>query len=234
MASQLIGKVVGPPGADGQDGQDGTSAVITGATATASGLTPGSTPTVTVTAGGTSSSRSFAFAFGIPAGAKGDPGDDGQDGQDGPNRVTSETATTLTGILKGNGSTITTATAGTDYGTYSKPAGGIPTSDLASVDSAPDASHDNNLISSAAVAKQVLWYSGQAVSAASGAQICRVPASGTDSKITADHVVSEAVFANPQNITSSVTWQTYAGYVVFTGTCTASTTVTFQLSKKGN
>ena len=40
---------------------------------------------------------------------------------------------TAAGLLKGNGSGgISAAGAGTDYGTYSKPAGGIPASDLAS------------------------------------------------------------------------------------------------------
>lgn len=40
---------------------------------------------------------------------------------------------TASGILKGDGQGgITAATAGTDYGTYSKPSGGIPASDLAS------------------------------------------------------------------------------------------------------
>ena len=42
-------------------------------------------------------------------------------------------AITASGILKGDGAgNITAATAGTDYGTYSKPSGGIPSSDMAS------------------------------------------------------------------------------------------------------
>lgn len=40
---------------------------------------------------------------------------------------------TASGILKGDGSgNVSAATAGTDYGTYSKPSGGIPSSDMAS------------------------------------------------------------------------------------------------------
>lgn len=40
---------------------------------------------------------------------------------------------TASGILKGNGSGgVSAATAGTDYGTYSKPSSGIPLTDLAS------------------------------------------------------------------------------------------------------
>lgn len=147
-------------------------------------------------------------------GAKGDQGDPGLD------QISTDTNTSIVGVLAGNGSKIGTAT----------------------IDPAPMAGHDTQLVSSAgiktyvdnAVANEVLWYSGQAVSAATSAQICRVPSSGTDARITTDHVVSEVVWANPANITSDVTWQTYSGYVTFSGTCTAATTVTFQLSKKGN
>lgn len=85
-----------------------------------------------------------------------------------------------------------------------------------------------------AVAKEILFFSGQTVSAANNAQICRIPSSGTNSAITADHVVLEAVFANPAYITSNVTWTTYAGYMTLTGTATAATTVTVTLGKKGN
>lgn len=85
-----------------------------------------------------------------------------------------------------------------------------------------------------AIANEILWFSGQTVSAASNAQICRVPSSGTNSAITTNHVVSEVVFGNPAYITSDIGWETHSGYVTFTGTCTAATTVTFQLSRKGN
>lgn len=50
---------------------------------------------------------------------------------------------TASGILKGDGNGgVSAATAGTDYGTYSKPSGGIPASDLASgvIPSVPSAS----------------------------------------------------------------------------------------------
>lgn len=44
-----------------------------------------------------------------------------------------QTKITASGILKGDGSGgVSAATAGTDYGTYSKPTGGIPASDMAS------------------------------------------------------------------------------------------------------
>ena len=41
-----------------------------------------------------------------------------------------QTKITASGMLKGNGSGISAATAGTDYGTYSKPSGGIPSTDM--------------------------------------------------------------------------------------------------------
>ena len=44
--------------------------------------------------------------FGIPRGADGSPG---------PNELTSETATSFSGLLKGNGSGIETAVSGVDY-----------------------------------------------------------------------------------------------------------------------
>ena len=91
-----------------------------------------------------------------------------------------------------------------------------------------------SLSSYAQVADEILFFSGQTVSAASNAQICRIPASGTNSAITADHVVLEAVWGNPAYITSNVTWTSYAGYITFSGTCTASTTLTVALGKKGN
>ncbi len=47
-----------------------------------------------------------------PAGA---PGATGAPGPAGPNEVTAATATNINGILKGNGSTVSAATAGTDY-----------------------------------------------------------------------------------------------------------------------
>lgn len=64
----------GDKGDKGDPGTAGTNATITSVTAT--GLAAGATPTVT--AGGTSSARTFAF--GIPAGAKGDKGDKGDPG----------------------------------------------------------------------------------------------------------------------------------------------------------
>lgn len=97
-----LGPVVGPQGPQGETG-------ATGATG-AQGPTGPQGPT-----GAT--------------GATGPAGETGPQGPDGPNVVSGTTATTLTGILKGNGSTVETAT----------------------VDSTPDSTHTGNLISSAGV-----------------------------------------------------------------------------------
>lgn len=50
-----------------------------------------------------------------PQGIQGEIGDTGPQGVAGPNVVTASTTTDITGILKGNGSNVGTATAGTDY-----------------------------------------------------------------------------------------------------------------------
>jgi hypothetical protein len=51
----------------------------------------------------------------LPRGAAGPQGPTGATGAAGPNSVSTTTSTTITGILKGNGSTVLAATAGTDY-----------------------------------------------------------------------------------------------------------------------
>ena len=50
-----------------------------------------------------------------PQGVQGVQGEEGPQGPAGPNTVGSSTATNLTGLLKGNGSSVGVATAGTDY-----------------------------------------------------------------------------------------------------------------------
>ena len=56
----------------------------------------------------------------------------------------------------------------------------------------------------------------------------------SNSAITADHVVTECVFANPSAITQDVTWTTAAGSLTLNGTCSAATTATITLTKKDN
>ncbi len=87
---------------------------------------------------------------------------------------------------------------------------------------------------SSAIAKEILYFISQTVSVASSAQIMRIPASGTNSAITTNTVVLECTFAAPANITSNVSWQSYAGYVTFSGTCTTATTANVVLGTKGN
>ena len=82
--------------------------------------------------------------------------------------------------------------------------------------------------------KQVLYFTSQTVSAATSAQIMRIPASGTDTRITTNTVVLECTFANPAYITSDVSWTSYAGYIIFTGTCVAATTANVTLANKSN
>lgn len=80
----------------------------------------------------------------------------------------------------------------------------------------------------------ILYFPSQTVSAATNAQIMRIPASGTNSAITANSVVLECNFAAPQNITTNVNWTSYAGYISFTGTCTAVTTANVVVGRKAN
>ena len=96
------GKLQGPQGNSGAAAGFGTPA------ASASKLAAGAQATVAVTASGPDTAKVFTFEFGIPQGETGDTG---------PNEVTSSTATNLTGLLKGNGTSVVAATAGTDYAT---------------------------------------------------------------------------------------------------------------------
>lgn len=84
------------------------------------------------------------------------------------------------------------------------------------------------------VSKEILYFYQQSVSAATSAQIMRIPASGTNNAITTNTVVLECTFANPTYITSDVSWTSSAGAIVFTGTCTAATTANVTLGQKGN
>lgn len=85
-----------------------------------------------------------------------------------------------------------------------------------------------------AFAKEILYFTSQTVTTGTNAQIMRIPSSGTNSAITTNTVVLECSFAAPANITSDVTWTSYAGYITFTGTCTAGTTAHVTLGTKGN
>lgn len=80
------------------------------------------------------------------------------------------------------------------------------------------------------VAKEILYFYQQSVSAATSATIMTI----SDSRITADTVVLECTFATPANITSNVSWTSTAGSITFSGTCIAGTTANVTLGIKGN
>jgi hypothetical protein len=74
----------------------------------------GSTQVTVITGEG---STSYAVNTGSrgPVGATGATGATGPTGADGPSNITTSTATTINGLLKGNGSNVSQATAGTDF-----------------------------------------------------------------------------------------------------------------------
>jgi collagen type VII alpha len=92
-----------PAGATGSTGTAGTAASIS----VGSVVTGAAGSSATVTNAGSSSAAVFNFS--IPQGAA------GATGSTGPNQVTTSTATNITGLLKGNGTTVLQAVAGTDY-----------------------------------------------------------------------------------------------------------------------
>ena len=117
-------EVLALKGDQGPIGNTGSPAGFGTPTASATQLEPNAEPTVTVEASGEDTSKIFNFVFGIPKGAKGDtgekgaqgdPGIQGEQGPAGPNEITTETQTNLTGLLKGNGTNVQLAEAGTDY-----------------------------------------------------------------------------------------------------------------------
>lgn len=59
-------------------------------------------------------------------------------------------------------------------------------------------------------------------------------ASVSNASITADYVVAECVFANPEYIQSNVTWTSASGSLTLNGTCSAATTANIVLIKKNN
>lgn len=109
-------------------------------------------------------------------------------------------------------------------------------STLAVSGKSPDSKATGDAINAvrAALNKEISYYSQQNVTTGTSSQIMRIPASGTSSFISENTVVLECVFANPAAITSDVTWTSYSGYIVFSGTCTAATTANVTLGTKNN
>ena len=93
----------------------------------------------------------------------------------------------------------------------------------------------NNILSldedKANVADEIMYFSSQACSAVTNAEIFRI----TNDAVTTDTVVLECTFSKPSAITSNLSWQSYSGYIAFTGTCTDGTcTANVTLGLKGN
>lgn len=105
-------------------------------------------------------------------------------------------------------------------------------------DNTPSANSTNPVTSGGiktALDAEILYYTSQTVSVATSSQIMRIPASGTNSKITTDTIPLRIIFASPTSIrNSNVSWHSYAGYITFSGTCSTATTATVILGKKGN
>lgn len=77
---------------------------------------------------------------------------------------------------------------------------------------------------------QLLYFTSQAVSAASNAQIALIE----DPKITTDSVVLSCKFADEKYVLSAIDWASGAGSIAFTGTVTAATTMDVIVGLKGN
>lgn len=80
-----------------------------------------------------------------------------------------------------------------------------------------------------AAENKVLFFANVACSATTGNFLTK-----SDAKITANHILTECVFANPAAITTDVTWTTANGSLTLNGTCTSATTATITLVKKDN
>ena len=93
--------------------------VVTGA--------PGTDAAVEIIESGTD----VTIKFTIPQGADGTPGQTGDTGPAGPNEVSAATATSFNGLLKGNGSAVAQAVAGTDYEAAGTAASAIATHNTA-------------------------------------------------------------------------------------------------------
>ena len=79
------------------------------------------------------------------------------------------------------------------------------------------------------IENRCLFFTGVTVSATTGTILSK-----SDSRITADHVLTNIVFNNTAAITTECTWTTDAGSLTITGTCTTATTADITLIKKNN
>lgn len=127
-------------------------------------------------------------------GATGPRGPQGVQGNPGPNQVTASTSTTLSGVLKGVGGSVTT----------------VP------VDSAPNSEHTDRLISSAAVAvalgKEAILLSIPAIG--NTVSQVRIPSSGSDDTITKELCPVWQKLSNPMAQTGPWEIDTRDGFLV--------------------
>lgn len=86
----------------------------------------------------------------------------------------------------------------------------------------------------ASINREILYFPSQNVGAGTNSSIMRIPSSGTDSRISTSTIVLECVFTNPNYIISDITWQSYNGYIQFTGTCSTQTSANVVLGYSGN
>ena len=127
-------------------GADGTNGVgISGVAFKETDSSGNNVYTITLTNGAT-------YDFTAPKGATGSKGDTGATG---PNSVSTSTATNITGILKGNGSTVEAAVAGTDYAAASHTHSYIPTSQKAAANGVASLDADTKVTAAQASAAVV-------------------------------------------------------------------------------
>lgn len=138
-----LSSLKGAAGAPGSAGADGVG--ISGVAFKETDSSGNNVYTITLTNGVT-------YDFTAPKGATGSKGDTGATG---PNSVSTSTATNITGILKGNGSTVEEAVAGTDYAAASHTHSYIPTSQKAAASGVASLDADTKVTASQASAAVV-------------------------------------------------------------------------------
>lgn len=74
--------------------------------------------------------------------------------------------------------------------------------------------------------RKIVYYSQQAVSTGTSVELFRI----TDDEITTNTIVLECTFASPLSITDNITWESFAGYISFSGSCSAATTANVTLA----
>lgn len=84
------------------------------------------------------------------------------------------------------------------------------------------------------VNRELLYFNSQPISPATSAQLLRIPQSGTDGHITENSVVLAFDVSNPVAVSSDITWTSYNGYIVFTGSARIATSANVVIGNKNN